>query len=534
MKIPFFQTDINKPASDRRPLGFINGLLLLDSGEVEHSFIFRCQERYLTYNSLAGLQSLFFVINRDHLQKYKEEITRSSAFLAEIKNVSQIPFGELPPPLFVPCNAEELLVENQDWFADEILPDEIKFLIEGNELFLNQISPSTLKLVSQTETVLRRNGFDVDFHLENLKIAGELALQFHNKAEYVRLIRESSYELPAHVPTALLEPVDFLTLKSWEELVNLYTAQTGDEEPESFFIKSSFDSAGNVAIRLTADNFDEKKKSFNHEIKCNITFDEIDERKQIDDLRADINISPSLSVIDFSDSRLAAYKKMQRDARTGIKLLVQREILSNPDANFDSFGILCFIKDGQNYEFIQSAAQLYADPHKHHFIGSYIHDAFNEDFRHDSMLRKLQNLCRSFAEKGYRGPLGFDCRLNENGEYIFIYDANPRLTAVYPPLAVRSFFHEKGFSAESVMSLGYRGEFIFDDLTGTLSHFTKNNLLFTPKSGKGLVLLPNLCRLNGFDITLVNLTKNEIADLVTSGILLETANSNSPVFRKFY
>jgi hypothetical protein len=108
MKIPFFQTDINKPASDRRPLGFINGLLLLDSGEVEHSFIFRCQERYLTYNSLAGLQSLFFVINRDHLQKYKEEITRSSAFLAEIKNVSQIPFGELPPPLFVPCNAEEL------------------------------------------------------------------------------------------------------------------------------------------------------------------------------------------------------------------------------------------------------------------------------------------------------------------------------------------------------------------------------------------------------------------------------------------
>lgn len=534
MKVPFFQTGINGRKSNAKPLGLINGLLLLDSGEVERTFIFRCQERYLTYNSLCGLRSLFFVANREHLQKYEEEIALRAAFLEEIEKTSRIPFGELPRPFFVPCNADQLSVENQDWLADELSRDDIKKSIEYGQVFLNQISPATLNLLSQTEKILCRHGFDIDFDLKNLKVSGELALQFHNKTAYVELIRQSPLDLPAHVPTALIEPDDFLALKNWAELVSLYTAQTGDAEPRSVYIKSSFDSAGNVAIRLTAGNFNEKKAAFDDEIKSSITLEKIDEAKQVEDLRADINIAPSLQAVSFSDGKLAEYKKLQWHERTGIKLLVQREVSSKPDTTFDSFGILCFITDRHNIEFLQSSAQLYADPQRHHFIGSYISDSFNREIRETPMLKKLENLCRVFAEKGYRGPLGFDSRLNEEGEHILIYDANPRLTAVYPPLAVRSFLQEKGFSAENVTSLGYRGEYVYDNLTETLSHFSRHNLLYTPENRKGVILLPNLCRRNGFDITLINLSKDEISQLVESNILLETAHPNSPASQKFY
>jgi hypothetical protein len=535
MKIPFFRAGTSdRQAAAAKPLGLINGLLLLDSGEVERTFVFRCQERYLTYNSLCGLRSLFFAADEKHLQKYKEEIAVRAAFLAEIENVSQIPFGALPLPLFVPCDIDRLTVEDREWFSGELRLDEIKASIERGEVFLNQISPSTLKLLAETEKALRNGGGEVDFGLENLQVSSLKALQFHNKSTCVQMIRESTFELPAHVPTAVIEPDEFLALKNWEQLVGLYVAETGDDAPESFFIKSSFDSAGNAAIRLTAADFKEKKKSFDEEIRRSITLDAVDESRQMEELRTDVEIAPSLGALDFTDEKLFEYKKMQWRERKGIKLLVQREIRAAPDVVFDSFGILCFIKNRDESEFLQASAQLYADADRHHFIGSYISDAFNREFLEPAMRRKLDNLCRLFAESGYRGPIGFDSRLNERGEHVFIYDVNPRLTAVYPPLAVRAFLREKGFSAESVMSLGYRGEFVYRNLTETLAHFSANNLLYTPESRKGLILLPNLCRRDGFDLTLVNLSRSEIAELVTSGVLLDTASADSPANRKFY
>src|SRR5215211_7181920 len=106
MYIPFFQAGTNHHGSETKPLGLINGLLLLDSGEVERTFIFRCQERYLTYNSLCGLQSVFFVAHREHREKYRVEIARRGEYLRAIKNASRIPFGELSQPLFVPCDID--------------------------------------------------------------------------------------------------------------------------------------------------------------------------------------------------------------------------------------------------------------------------------------------------------------------------------------------------------------------------------------------------------------------------------------------
>jgi hypothetical protein len=541
MKIPFFRAGANGDSSvgaaggEAKPLGLISGLLLLDSGEVERTFVYRCQERYLIYNSLCGLRSLFFVANREHLQKYQEEIAVRAALLKKIENVSQVPFGELPGPLFIPCDADSLTIEDGEWFPRELSSlDGVRESVERSEVFLNQISPSTLWLLSQSEKALRGRGFEVDFELEKLREPGETALRLHDKAACVRLISESPLDLPAHVPTAVIEPEEFLALKNWNELVRLYVGRTGDAEPESFFIKSSFDSAGNAAIRLNARNFEEKKNAYDDEIRRSITLDAIDERRQVEELRTDIDIAPSLTVLHFADDKLIEYKRLQWQKRKGISLLVQREISAAPEVVFDSFGILCFIKDRDEYEFLQASAQLYADADRHHFIGSYISDAFNREFLDSPMRQKLRNLCGIFAALGFRGPIGFDSRLNERGEHVFIYDVNPRLTAVYPPLAVRSFLREKGFSAASVMSLGYRGEFVYEDLSETLSHFSRNNLLYTPDSGKGLILLPNLCRRNGFDITLVNLSRDEIADLVTSGILLETADAGSPAHRRFY
>src|SRR5437660_6138557 len=58
-------------ASGGAPLAIISGGLILDLGEAERTFIYRCQDRFLAYSSLWKLPSVFFVAGASHEETYR-------------------------------------------------------------------------------------------------------------------------------------------------------------------------------------------------------------------------------------------------------------------------------------------------------------------------------------------------------------------------------------------------------------------------------------------------------------------------------
>ena len=528
--LPFFRFGQSAPSPARvLPLGLISGGLIMDSGEAERTFIFRCQDRYLTLNSLVGLRSILFVADEAHRRVYQRLIRALSSRLRIIREFTAQALGDIPQPLYVPCNIDLMLIEEQDWFLRSLKRREIAASLATGAVFLNQISPSYAELLIQLGGLLGQHGFELSIDAARLRELGSLALAFHNKARYVELVRANSAELPAHATTAILSPQEFLNLELWEDLVNCYVSLTGDIVPASLYVKSSLDSGGNVAARLCKDNFATQSVRLKEEIKQFVLWQEVDQRKSIDSLREEIDLAPSLRFIGLSDERLAHYRILQRARRIDIKILAQPEVIvpKIPKEGFDSIGFTYEIRGFSDYVLITAAPQFYADANRHHYCGSYVSESVTKTLMTPQFCKKVKKLCGLFAGLGYRGPINFDARLGAEGEYVFLFDCNPRLSAVYPSLAVQAHLRQQGLRADSVLSLGYRGEFVYRDLRQTLSHIMNSGFLYTAKQQKGVVLLPNLSRDNGVDAALVNMERSEMEDLIGSGLLHATAEAGA-------
>jgi hypothetical protein len=335
--------------------------------------------------------------------------------------------------------------------------------------------------------------------------------------------------LPPHVLTAVISPQDFLALDSWESLVKLYMSGTGDVRPQSLFVKSALDSGGNVAARLCADNFATRAEAMKRELERHVLWQGVDECESLESLRQEVLLAPSLRPMALSDARLSDYRRLQRARRKGIALLVQNAVAGPENSRyaFHSIGITYNIRGADDYNLIAAAAQLYEDAGQHHFTGSYLSDSLTAEVMTRELRARMDALCRLFAAEGYRGPINFDARLGPANEYIFIYDCNPRLSALYAPLALRDRLRRQGLKVESIASLGYRGEFVYQDSVRTMTELSALELLYTPQRQRGVILLPNLARDRGFDALLINMSREEIKGLVDSGILFATAEPES-------
>src|SRR5688500_9267618 len=104
---PFFDAGQQPLPGGGLPLGIISGGLILDSGEAERTFIFRCQDRYLAYNTLQGLRSVLFVSNDEHVRYYREALAGFQQSWEAITAASGVlPPSGLPEPVFVACDID--------------------------------------------------------------------------------------------------------------------------------------------------------------------------------------------------------------------------------------------------------------------------------------------------------------------------------------------------------------------------------------------------------------------------------------------
>jgi len=524
--IPFFRFAPGcDSGNEGTPLGIISGLLLFDSGEAENTFIFRCQDRYLMYNALCGMNTVLFVTERQHKNHYLELLEEHARTVDFIGGFIGIDLPSVSSPLFVPLDPERFEIDGAalpGWFSGGGIPR------HGNQpVIFNQISPTSARLTRQLEAELRRQGRGPAVNTDHAAQVGELALRFHNKAEYVFLVQAAQDSaLPPHVRTAVLELSEFLSLRCWEELAERMGGQNGNDHQSAYYVKSSFDSGGNVARRLALPEFEQGLSGLKSEILRSVGENGEDAREHetgLRELKDEITLTPSLRGIQWSDDVLSAFRSAQMARRKNVKVLVQEAVEKRTGSrNFHGIGFTCLVdEEGQCGPAI-AAGQLYRDPERRHFLGSYLDSSEMEPLQEQGDVT-LRNLCRLFAAQGYRGPLNFDAVEDESGRFVFIFDCNPRLTAVYPALAVRSFLCSSGLPVTTIVSTGYRGEFIYHDLKKTLRYLEAAGLLFSRKRQRGVLLLPNIYRDHGFDAFFINMPRSEWAGIFTSGALHHTA-----------
>jgi hypothetical protein len=506
--LPFF--DCGGTGRDSYPLAIVGGGLILDSGEAEATFVYRCQDRYLTYTSLLGLRSVFFVSDDAHACWYAAQLERVRASYSTIATFCDVLSPELPiEPLYVECDLKTMRLTGSSGFQRQV-----STMLESGRttirFVLNQLSPTYAKLVVQLEGLLRAAGAKPIFDHHWCDECARLAMLFHNKAAYVRLVRESDRSLlPPHVETGLITASEVMGLHNWPDILRLYLERSGAiEEPDSIFIKSDQDSSGNVAARLERHDFAAALGPLKAEIARSILGEGVGTISDLGELQSEIALAPSLERHIFSSDELAELRRCQAARRHHVGLLIQRGLRSCPDGRgrFHGVGFSYLIRGIDDVVPIVVAAQIYKDPDRRQYLGSFISDEVARDTLSFGLGEQMLNLCRRFAERGYRGPINFDAVEDERGEYRLVYDCNPRLTAIFPPWAVRRALRQAHFDAETILSLGYRGEFACSELYRLLVRLDYNRLLFTRSQQSGIILVPNLAQRHGLDVFFVNVS----------------------------
>jgi hypothetical protein len=498
------------------PLAMIAGSLIFDNGEAEATFLYRCQDRFLAYSSLWGLTSVFFAAHAEHVALYRRNIARQREGFARIAERSGLFAGvAIREPLFALCDIDAPDLARSVSLLDGPLADDIAHAARAG-LCINQISPTYAGLLRALEARLAQRGLVVDWRCDEMDRLATLAQDCSSKHDYVALVRRhGDLDLPPHVETVVLGAGELASVPDFETLARRFGP--GRRIADALFIKSTLNSAGNLAVRVTRDDFSQAVSRLLAESVQEAFPRESDLDRQVAELRAEVELAPSTRALRLRDDQLRAYKLGQTGRRRGVEFLVQPELRgpSGDSGRFAGIG-LSYVLDDRGAQPLGATAQIYRDPERKHFLGAYVSSEV-EAQAGSELGGKMAALCRLYSQRGYRGPINFDARRDGNGDFQLIYDCNPRLTGVLPSLAVRDALLRSGAPVRSVLSLGYRGEWALGDLDAALDRLEDAGLLFGSGSGRGAVLLPNLCRDHGFDMHLINVAPDEAQGMLSPG-----------------
>ena len=505
-------------------LGLIGGGLILDSGEADPSFMYRCQDRYFVYTSLFGMRSLFLVMNQAHESLYKQNVQELRAALSTLQRHTGIKlFDILAEPLYLTYDANTNRVSVDHHFITQFRQSGLSQLAA---IYANQISPSCAELIEQLSEQLSVHNIKHNFDSSAYRRAAALASRFHDKQAYFELIaRSAATQTVGHTPTLLIDEQKLLTLDSWEKIYHLaieHGVLDASSKPK-LFIKSTLDSGGNTSAVLSPDDFQAQYSRLRQAIRQGVHLSDTPFDVALQALQGVIADSATLSQVPGVAARtndwLSAW--MQNRRSKSVRYLLQRCIAGSPQAPGalpSGVGFSLFIDQDKNVNLIAIAGQIYSDIERKHHLGSLLSTRLEQTALSVCKMSALKKLCQLFADEGYRGPISFDAVLNERHEYEFIYDCNPRLTAVMPSLAVKTALTRLGHTVESIINLDYRGRFLFPDLAAVLRRLKRDGLLFTASHPRGLLILPNIARKHGYDILLVNLEQDEALEAMRHSI----------------
>ncbi len=490
----FFSYGTPHPGAE--PLALLGGSLILDAGEADQSFLLRCQDRFVTYAWLLGLRPILLVADADHGRRHADAVAELGAACVTLAAATGLPDLVRPlDPLILGCDP-------LDAFVHSAVP--LPELAGRATYHLNQMSPTAAALLGGIDAVLSAHGVDTGLDRIRCRADGERALRFQDKATARALVEACLAPASCQLPTATIGLADFGELADWDAFTARYREGSGDRgEITALVIKSTRDSAGNVAAAVTAGNFVAERGRLLAEI-ARSTGDDGDDAA-LRAIRADIDAS-RLDPAAFPDERLRLFERLRRSRRAGLALFVQRRV-SATDAGPGrpaALGLSFQLDRVAGVRIIAASAQTYHDDARRHFRGAVLDDRIEAGFCGTAFEQEMHAICERFLAAGYEGPIGFDALLDREDRYVLIHDCNPRLSAVFPPLALRRALTRTGARPASVLNLGYRGDYVIPDPAGALAMLDEMGLLYSAGRRSGLVLLPSLVRPQAYDLFLVD------------------------------
>ncbi len=350
----------------------------------------------------------------------------------------------------------------------------------ANWLGINQLSPMLANVMDQISAKTPTN-----YDLESAHKVASLVSRFNSKAEYIRLVElNKDADIPFHTPTLILNEDQLFSL-SFVELQQEFFDTTNTKCNE-FFIKSAMDAGGEISGIITEAGFKDK-----------------------------------LILIQEEAGR--------KNRNYKVEFLIQKRLKASTCVGFSYY-----ITDACQIDLITASGQIYEDEERKEFLGAFISDTLERDIFKKIDENQVKNLCRLFAELGYQGPINFDAIQNENGDFEFVGDCNPRLSAVYPNLAVREFLENQGMAIHSVANLGYRGRIKLKDYSQFLRHLSRMNILFTPDNQAGICIIPSFTGTHNFDFWFINMIQQEIESFIQSNHFQTILTSEECDFQGIY
>jgi hypothetical protein len=514
------------------PLAWVAGPLLIDSGEEDTTFVFRCQDRYPVYSALAGLRSLLFVLDDHHAGVYDACLERVRHGVTVIgARTGVLCDAVIPAPLYVGydpiAGSVRRIARTQAALGD---PAHVSSLRAG--IRTNQVSPTCARLLAGTAQACAEAHTTWD--LTRCRRQAELALRFHDKASYVELLRGADPGVAPHVATALVDAESLFAIESWPALC----AQAGVSAAATsrLHVKSSVDSGGNLAAVLSAENLAPALAALESEWRAGSLAEERARLGRIELNARKVRSSWTLGPAGIDRDIVAAAVDQQARVRAGqrVRFLVQPRVQARAGAPAASIGCSYAIGTGGAIAPMCAAEQAFVDADRRRHVGSILDDRVERDFFASPAAAGFTALCAAFAAEGYRGPISFDAVRDAEGRYVGVFDCNPRLTAIFPAMAVREALRAQGARCDTIVNLDYRGLYRWPDLEARLAALDDRDLLYTGDRQKGVLALPSLANRDGFDVHLVNMSRAEIDAVLRRDLLGEAVDFDKGAIRTLY
>jgi len=445
-------------------------------------YIYGTQLRNLAMSALLETRTVLLARTLTERNKFLKLIEDANVRIGQLNQASGLNLPQVQKPFFIHFDTKAAKGKQVNVKRSILLNDELANKVGKNKLgvrtglMVELKSLNFLQMVGLQAEVMKafKDEYpeNINFDLSALEKKTSLIDSLYPKTAYQEMLGNNPIEneLPPHLPTATISEDEFKAISSFEEFQTYFINQTGKTDGiTEFFAKSSADTGGEVAYKITRENFAE---------------DHANLVKQIDDknrtFKIDLMIQPLIT-------------PPAAEERDGLPVGV---------------GITAYREANGEIRILSVMGQINTEATTN-YLGSYYDKELEQRILKMAGEEKIKNIF-GMLPKDYIGPAGTDLMLNANRQYVAVSDLNPRMPASFIALTWKDYLEKQGIKVDQIANLGYRGRAVFEDY-GELMEFVKRKGWMVSKNNpKGVIPQPSCVRPDGVDLIFVNCNFEEV------------------------
>ncbi|HSW97462.1 MAG TPA: hypothetical protein VLF89_06575 [Candidatus Saccharimonadales bacterium] len=422
---------------------------------IDHREALPYQEEFLPTEYLAGRDNVIF-LTEEQIDSFTKRLTRANMHIAVVNEATGLSFDPLKQPMIINYDSHiqrvNLLKTMRRYKEEPEIIGTLGALLHNSSLVaVNQMGRFHTDILNNIG-----NGFPKMKIDERYSERINNSLFFVDKTNYINL-RNSihSIDLPSIAPSVVVSAIELTSMPSFQKLQTFVQENFGQNSLDrGIVIKIGLDSGGEGVFIVTEKNFHHVQKTLQQDAS---------------------------SFQQHSNGQL-------------LQCIVQEKVILPPFSEIPLRTSVDFVITSPNdIQIVGTAGQISSDEDRTQYIGSLWSQEDDATVIQNIGEQALKNQAILIAKQGYSGPLGFDYMLDgEKNNYVDIGDLNPRDTANILVYNMRNRLRRMDQQIRSIANIGRSGLFHTESLMDLLRILYDENIIYTTKSEKGIILLPHL------------------------------------------